>query len=61
MGPGHSGRQVLANGESAEITFDRGTDHCNYDIRATYDDGDTGDWRNVNLCEVSEVEFTPSH
>ena len=57
-GPDILGEQVLANGESAAITFDRGTDHCNYDIRATYDDGDTGDWRNVNLCETTTITLT---
>ena len=58
-GPDILGRDVLANGESAEITFDRSEDQCVWDIRATYDDGDTGDWRGINLCETTDVNLTP--
>lgn len=58
-GPDILGREVLANGESAEITFDRNEDECVWDIRATYDDGDTGDWRGINLCETTDVNLTP--
>ena len=59
-GPDILGREVLANGEDAEVTFDRDEDHCNYDIRVTYDDGTANDERGINLCETTEVEFTPS-
>ena len=59
-GPDILGREVLANGEDAEVTFDRDEDHCNYDIRVTYDDGTENDERGINLCETTEVEFTPS-
>jgi len=58
-GPDILGRDVLGNGESAQITFDRTEDHCIWDIRATYDDGDTGDWRGINLCETTDVNLTP--
>ncbi len=53
-GPDILGREVLADGESAEITFDR-SDVCLWDIRVTYDDGDTGDWRQINLCETTDI------
>ncbi len=59
-GPDILGREVLANGEDAEVTFDRDEDHCDYDIRVTYDDGTENDERGINLCETTEVEFTPS-
>ena len=59
-GPDILGREVLANGEDAEVTFDRDEDHCNYGIRVTYDDGTANDERGINLCEITEVEFTPS-
>lgn len=58
-GPDILGRDVLANGESVEISFDRNEDECVWDIRATYDDGDTGDWRGINLCETTEINLTP--
>jgi hypothetical protein len=48
----------LGNGESAEITFDRSEMECTFDIKATYDDGDSTDLRKVNLCEVATVTLT---
>jgi hypothetical protein len=59
-GPDILGREVLANGEQAEVTFDRNEDQCVWDIRVTYDDGTENDERGVNLCETTEVEFTAS-
>lgn len=59
-GPDLLGREVLANGEQAMMSFDKEEDHCLFDIRVTFDDGTANDERGVNLCEVSEVEFTPS-
>jgi len=53
------GRDTLANGESAAITFPHGETECNFDIRATYDDGDTTDARGVNLCTLTTVTLTP--
>lgn len=52
------GRDTLANGESAQITFPRAETQCLWDIRATYDDGDTTDSRGVNLCELTTVNLT---
>lgn len=57
-GPDILGQDVLANGQSATVSFERGQDQCNWDLRATYDDGDTTDSRGVNLCEVSTVTLT---
>ena len=51
------GTQVLAAGQTAQVVFDRAESQCNYDIRATYDDGDTSDVRNVNLCQVGTVNL----
>ncbi|MEA3045830.1 MAG: hypothetical protein QOJ53_162 [Sphingomonadales bacterium] len=56
-GPDILGRDMVANGESAAVTFQRGTDQCSWDIRATYDDGDTTDVRGVNLCQVATVNL----
>jgi hypothetical protein len=57
-GPDILGRDTLANGESAQITFPHGETQCNFDIQATYDDGDTTDARGVNLCQVATVTLT---
>jgi hypothetical protein len=57
-GPDILGSDVLANGQSAQVSFERGQDQCNWDLRATYDDGDTTDARGVNLCELATVTLT---
>ena len=57
-GPDILGRDTLANGEQAQITFDRDEQQCSWDIKVTYDDGTANDLRDVNLCQTSEVEFT---
>lgn len=56
-GPDILGQDVLQNGQTAQIVFDRAETQCNYDIKATYDDGDTTDMRNVNLCTVGTVNL----
>jgi hypothetical protein len=57
-GPDILGTDVLANGQSAQVSFERGQDQCQWDLRATYDDGDTTDARGVNLCELTTVTLT---
>jgi len=57
-GPDILGRDVLGNGEQAQIQFARGQEQCNWDIRVTYEDGETGDWRGINLCETATVTLT---
>jgi hypothetical protein len=59
-GPDILGRDTLANGESAQITFPHGETQCNFDIQATYDDGGTTDMRNVDLCTVATVTLVAS-
>ncbi|HEV2816735.1 MAG TPA: hypothetical protein VGW40_05890 [Allosphingosinicella sp.] len=59
-GPDILGSNVLANGASGQVTFPRGEEQCSWDIRATYDDGDTTDVRGVNLCQVATVTLTAS-
>ena len=56
-GPDILGQDVLQPGQTASVVFDRAEQQCNYDIRATYDDGDTSDVRNVNLCQVGTVNL----
>jgi hypothetical protein len=56
-GPDILGTQVLQAGQTAQVVFDRAESQCNYDIRATYDDNDTTDMRNVNLCQVGTVNL----
>lgn len=57
-GPDILGSNVLANGQSASVSFPRGETQCSWDIKATYDDGDTTDARGVNLCQIATVTLT---
>ena len=57
-GPDILGADTLANGQTAAITFPRGEEQCSWDIRATYDDGDTTDARGVDLCQIATVTLT---
>ena len=47
------GTDMVEGGGSADVTIDDGLEDCNYDIRATFTDGDTLDVRGVNLCEIN--------
>ena len=53
------GKDVLNNGESADITFDRTSSECKWDLKATYDDDDTTEMKGVDLCTVGEVTLNP--
>ena len=57
-GPDILGSDVLASGERAEVSFDRDEERCEWDIRVTYEDGDTGDWRGIDLCETATVTLS---
>lgn len=58
-GPDILGTDTLAEGGSGQVSFVRGQDQCLWDIRATFDSGETGDWRQLNLCEASTITLTP--
>ena len=51
------GSHVLQSGQTGQVVFDRADSQCNYDIRATYDDNDTSEVRNINLCQVGTVNL----
>ncbi len=51
---------MLANGESASLTFDNTEAECVCDIRVSYDDQTQNDERGVNLCEIDTVTCTAS-
>lgn len=54
-GPDILGAEVLANGESSQVNFDPGEAECVWDLRITYEEGDAGDHRGVDLCETTTV------
>lgn len=57
-GPDILGQGVLPNGQQGQVQFARGQEQCNWDIRATFEGGQTGDWRGVNLCETTTITLT---
>ena len=59
-GPDILGTATVANGATGTVQFARGQDQCLWDIRATFEDGQTGDWRGINLCETTTITLTPT-
>ncbi|WP_431862428.1 hypothetical protein [Azospirillum sp.] len=49
------GRDVLNDGESFELNFAKGEKTCKWDMKVTYDDGETAVWQDLNLCKISKV------
>lgn len=49
------GKDAIADGDSADITFNGGSKACKWDIKVVYNDGDESEFREVNLCNVSKV------
>jgi hypothetical protein len=52
------GDGVMPSGTSRNITFPRATRACMFDLRVVYADGERGETREINLCEVSTVTVT---
>jgi len=57
-GPDILGIDILAADEQAEISFANDEEECLWDIRVTYEDGETGAWQAINLCETVTVELS---
>ena len=52
------GRDTLADGDKVDITFDRGTNVCRFDLKVVYTvDSTSAEWANVNLCEISSISI----
>ncbi|MCJ2031218.1 hypothetical protein MKK50_17780 [Methylobacterium sp. J-043] len=49
------GKDAIANGDTADITFNGSSNACKWDIKVVYNDGDESEFRAVNLCNVSRV------
>jgi hypothetical protein len=49
------GRDTLPSGESVEITFSPKERAAMWDLKVTDKDGDSIEWENLNLLEISEV------
>lgn len=49
------GQDTLANGESLKITFDDRDKHVHWDLKVTDKEGNSIEWEDLNLIEISEV------
>jgi hypothetical protein len=49
------GQDTLASGDSLKITFDDRDKHVHWDLKVTDKDGNSLEWYDLNLIEISEV------
>jgi hypothetical protein len=50
------GEDTLASGDSQEIKFPEGrSDACHWDLKVTYEDDTSHEWKDVNLCTISKL------
>lgn len=49
------GRDVLGNGETVDIDFDRSETTCKWDLKVVYDDNTSAEWDNFDLCETNKI------
>jgi hypothetical protein len=52
------GSDVLANAATIEISFSRRERSCLWDLKVVYDDGESAEWDNFNLCQVSRITIS---
>ncbi len=51
------GKDAVPDGASVSITFPHGGSACKFDIRVKYNDGDTAEWGNVDLCQYQTISL----
>lgn len=49
------GLDIIANGENADIQFDREIDVCKWDLMIENENGDDYIWEEIDLCKFSKV------
>lgn len=49
------GQDTLADGDSLKITFDDRDKHVHWDLKVTDSKGNSIEWHDLNLIEISEV------
>jgi len=52
------GDKVLEPGDEISVNVDDGTGACHFDFLATFEDNDTAQKNDVNVCEVGQFDFT---
>ncbi len=51
------GKGALGDGENVAITFTAPGNVCRWDMKVKYNDGDTAEWKNLNLCDISKISL----
>ena len=51
------GSAAVPNGTSVNITFPHSSSACKFDIRVKYNDGDTAEWSNIDLCKYEAISL----
>jgi hypothetical protein len=51
------GRDTLDDEASVDISFEKGTRGCHYDLMVKYHDGDQSEWHDLDLCSISKVQL----
>lgn len=54
-GPDILGRDVLNDGETAEIKFSTGQSECNWDLKIVDEKGGSVSWIGLDLCKAEEI------
>ena len=52
------GPNAIADGASVDITFAHGGSACMFDIKVVYEDKDTAEFGNVNLCQYEKISLS---
>jgi hypothetical protein len=52
------GQDILAAGDSVEVTIADGRGQCEYDLRFKFEDGDVIERPGVNLCDTGSYTLT---
>ncbi len=52
------GADILDDGESVSANIDDGSRACRYDFKAVFDDGQSLERYNINVCEISTYTYT---
>ena len=47
--------EPVGPGETVNVSVEDELEDCEYDLQATYDDGDTEEVFNVDLCEINDL------
>ncbi|CCG07363.1 hypothetical protein [Pararhodospirillum photometricum] len=49
------GQDQLGNGEFVTIRFNRATKTCKWDVKVVYDDNESAEWDEFDLCTTSKI------